>query len=405
MTRKNRVESLSLFLLIMLVITIFAPMLRHSINERTADYPNHIRRGITLYERGTIEIPHVVFAYSVMVTHALLRLHWAAAGFLVALVAYIALGIVLYRLYIRPLFGSRSHLGLSVVAIVLTLMLMLMSAVNLFTWSDSNLYFGYIMPSVYHSPTMTTMKPFSAAVFVLACGVFVNAERFNRPSVLVITALVTAIGCAAKPVYLMTLLPALALVTLYFIARKQYINWRLLLGGIVIPAGIVLTIQIFVLPNAQGGQFVVNPLGFYREIDAVIGARKGYSVLDSLPFTLLLSLLFPLTVYGVYFNKARRDLSLNLAWLSLFFGTVYLLFLVEGDRPQHGNFTWSAHSAAFILFAATLVFFIRQIYSSETGLQKLNPASLACTLTLSLHIVSGFVWYFSEISSPVITWW
>lgn len=404
MTHQKRVQLVSILLLITLIVLIFAPMVFHAVYERRADYPPHIFWSKILYETGSIESPHLLFAGSVILFHVLSRVEWASAGFMVAMVSNIALGVILYTVYFRPLFGGKSSYKFSILAILLTLTPMTVSAVNFFTQPEMNLYFGYILPRVYHNPTITLLEPFAVIGFLFACQAFLDCSGFNTRLGIFISAVVTILSCFAKPVYVIALLPALGIITGYRILYHCGIHWRLLFYGVILPAALSLLLQIILLPHYDGGQFTFEPLGFFREVDRTLGNQKGFSTLDSLPLTFLLSMLFPLAVYLGYFQRARRDLSLNLSWLTLFFGTLYLLFLVEGNRISDGNFGWSAQISMFILFVATTVFFVRQNYSPETGL-RLNSISWICLLTLALHLIGGAIWYYRELTSPTVMWW
>jgi hypothetical protein len=57
---------------------------------------------------------------------------------------------------------------------------------------------------------------------------------------------------------------------------------------------------------------------------------------------LVLSILFPLTVSSIYFDVARKDIVLGLAWVTFIIGAIYSYFFVEaGPVMLAGNFIWS----------------------------------------------------------------
>jgi hypothetical protein len=79
---------------------------------------------------------------------------------------------------------------------------------------------------------------------------------------------------------------------------------------------------------------------------------------------------------------------LQLAWLCFAAGALYTYGFVEKIGWANGNFVWSGYIAAFILFAASAFFVLRQIGSAASW-KSARTAALVCGLALALHALSG----------------
>jgi hypothetical protein len=104
---------------------------------------------------------------------------------------------------------------------------------------------------------------------------------------------------------------------------------------------------------------------------------------------LLLFIAFPLAVYIAYFRRARADLALNLAWLSMGAGVAITYLLVEVPGQSNGNFTWSGQIALLILFTISAGFLLRQPFRDNRG--RYSWQFVGCSLIFFAHVMSGLV--------------
>jgi hypothetical protein len=122
----------------------------------------------------------------------------------------------------------------------------------------------------------------------------------------------------------------------------------------------------------------------------------------------ILSILFPLIVYALYYKDASVDIGLNLAWLNFIFGAFYTYMLAEsGLRFQDGNFKWSGQVTLFILFIASVVFFLHQNAGWLSGRLEKKPddAFMVGVIVFGLHLVSGVLFYYLQLTQPANPWW
>lgn len=212
---------------------------------------------------------------------------------------------------------------------------------------------------------------------------------------------VTTIGLVvlatvAKPNYTLCLLPALALLVAVRLWHHQPIDW-LLLVGFVGPALAVLAWQ-YSLTYGSGSSIVFAPFAVFL----------SFTSANSLLPKLILSVLFPLGVYLLYFRAARRALYLNLCWVVFLVSLGFNYLLAEsGDRPYHANFAWGAQAALFILFVASARFWILQLREPrQPGLGRYQSGrAFLLAGILGLHLVSGLLWYYTQLTLGQTGWW
>lgn len=396
---------LPLLVLVVVTVLVFNPMLEKMRTDTTGDYPTHLRYVQEIQQDVRQLPPHPLFHLGTILVATLIPvLSITQAGLLLILAMYAISGLMIYRFYLSNAISGTINRPTAWLLSGLTLALMLVSAVTVFTWSARNLYFGYFVGNVYHNPTIVLLKPLALGLFLYALGVFSAQGHFHTRGAWAAAFVLTVLCGLAKPNYLIVLLPTLGLVTVYRLLKKQPVNWPLLLS-IALPAVVLLGLQFFMLPRwtqtavaTSDGKIAFAPLALFR----------AWGVFDKLIFLrIVMSVLFPIVVYAAYVRPARRDFSLNLAWLSTMIGIFYTLCFVEtGARLPAGNFGWSAQITIFILFVVSMSFFLRQIYDLETRRFRLNRTAGLCLAVFALHLISGLLWYATELTTASNAhWW
>ena len=92
---------------------------------------------------------------------------------------------------------------------------------------------------------------------------------------------------------------------------------------------------------------------------------SGYA--NHLGTKFVLSLLFPVGVYVLYFREARTSLRLNLSWLAFLVGASFTYLVAEKKRVLDGNFTWGAQVALFVLFVESVALVVRSTPVNSAG--------------------------------------
>ena len=227
------------------------------------------------------------------------------------------------------------------------------------------------------------MKPL-ALLSALYAAAFLRARAGRGASLLAIAAaaVATVAGSLAKPSFVMCLVPAVMVVAGWRLIRKESFDRRAVIFGLLAPAIAVLGVQY--LLSFSG---VAGPVEYQDSIGFAPFKVMGYFA-DGLAWKLALTILFPLSVYILYWPRARRDTALNLAFLLFVFGAGYAYLLAETVHWSAGNLIWSGYITAFVLFVFSALFYVRQVLSTPLD-KRVAIRHLVCLAFLILHVQSG----------------
>ncbi len=166
--------------------------------------------------------------------------------------------------------------------------------------------------------------------------------------------------------------------------RRLPVSLKELLAGLYFPAVAVLLWQFYITYSGYA-----PGTGAYH--DSIMWAPLKFMALVS-PAGLfpkfLLSICFPLLVSILYWKQACRDTMLVLAWLCFLFGGLYTYLLAERLYLGAGNMVWSGYIAAFLLFFASIAFWVRQIAPARRK-ERVPGKAIACGVAIGLHASSG----------------
>jgi hypothetical protein len=365
------------------------------------DYAEHARWARELAEQGLIQVPHPLFHVLTVVVRALLPLRladlvqpglaaaWADGSYVVAALVVgtastVALALVLHRRILKEAPGGGTEAEAWASA-GWALALLLVAPITIFTWPRHQLYLGYVAPNVFHSPTVTLLKP-------LALAWFWTVARPGREGGRgwVVAALLAGGATLAKPSFTVAVIPALGL----WLALARWLpravdGWAA--RASVVAGGAILVGQAWAR-GAGPALLCVAPL-------EVMGY---YSERWQMPLFLLLSIAFPLCVALARWAAARRDGPLMLAWLVFGIAAAYGYLLAEAEPNRgDGNWLWSGQVALFVLFAESVLFFRSRRPDGPPPTQRWRQA---CALAFALHLACGLVWYGAEVLQPH-AWW
>ena len=343
-------------------------------------------------------VPHFLFHLLVVVVNwigwegATQGLH--ASGLVVTSVCCGLFAIIAY-VVLRRSFDAAPSPRTSAIAAGLTLAVVMISPVTIFTWPD-NLYLGYIGLQVFHSPTQLVLRPIALVLFLCILRIFSDDRRSADAPLIAITTAATALSALAKPTYLPCLLPGVGLLFLYRLARGRAVDWRLVIVGLALPAVALLLWQFSLAYTGAGsGKILFMPF-------AVVAHHSDWLVPK-----FFLSLLFPLCAYALYFKEARTTVSVNLGWLVLFFGVSQMYLLAEsGRRMWHGNFLWGAQLSLLILVLMTTAFFVERLRDSFATPGGDRSIVKAATVggAFALHLVSGLYQSYARFTRDITSW-
>src|SRR5262249_12645286 len=115
-----------------------------------------------------------------------------------------------------------------------------------------------------------------------------------------------------------------------------------------------------------------------------------------------------LSVFSLYFREARRETYLVLSWVVFAVSLCFNYLLAEaGERFYHANFTWGAQAALLILFIASARFWVMQVRqpSQPVGAGERPWRTWLIGGILALHVISGLVWFSTQLAFGQPNWW
>jgi hypothetical protein len=434
---QHRRDIISLVVLEVLALIIFLPMMLRWIP--IGDYPAH--NGLALdFINNPAEflsnVPH--FLYHLLTAF----IYWlmgssdmGLAGAWTMLLCYIAVLWLLYWQFRQAMSESHSFFA-SLIAIFFAVSILLLTPISFFT--PKNLYFGYFTANVYHNPTINLVKPFTILIFFLSVQLFGREKSLSRWWILPF-ALLTFLSLIAKPSFMLAFVPSLGLICLFFLLRdwresfklllrpldilrgffgigkqaelprvlqSSFINWPVLLAGIVLPTFAVLYYQT--LTWTSSGGIGIEPFRLFNEWSIQYDENAN----KLLAFKFIMSSAFPLVVYLLHLPRTWRDFSFNLGWVFYFVSLAYAYLLVDYTDIDAGDWSWSAQLGIFMLYVVATIFLLQQ-YSKQlqtSGLKSYQWLTLTlCILIFGLHLIAGIHWYRLQMTEDVLVliyqWW
>lgn len=414
------------FILTVAIIVIVAiPLSSIYPYDPTLTYVWHIELAKKMAEDYTILSPHFLYQALVICVHYLAPfISFEIVGYyVVPLFTSAFLGIVVYQ-YISSEVKQLSSSYYDWVIAGASLVLLFVTPISFLTYP--RLYLGYIGITVYHSATTLLAKPLSLLIFIGVVKVL-KGSYSEPPKNILYLIVFTILSTLAKPSYIISLLPIVLVIIFYKFFIRDYAVCIPLILGLVAPSILVLAWQyIFTYQNEQtlilGGEssIIFAPLQVmsyfsksrYTEfsIDGFVPPNPqemkcqifGIIYSCDLLKDFFLSILFPLSVYIMYFNEAKKNIQLNICWLVFSMSVFYVYFLAEsGGRMYAGNFLWSGQLTLFVLFVVSTGFLLKkqdcQPINKEKSKQN-NQNSwyfnrfLTCVLLLGVHAFSGLVY-------------
>ena len=369
-------DFLRLGILFLLVIIIFTPSLivnifHHSMN----DYDLHLsfaRSLVSGEEIPAFTLAHPFWQAAVITTAKVLFISLEKAAAAVQLLGYLFLALVLY-LHFKEIFKKSSTL----LQTGLLISLLIAAPIFLLVFADHLYYLGYIGITTYHNPTINLLKPFALILLTYAVNL-VQGKSHNWKEILLVF-LSVVISTLVKPSFIICLIPALGILVLYRLYKKEFLDWRMLIIGMAIPSALILLGQYYITYLSDEPGVIFAPLA----------VMKFYS--DWLLLKLILSIWFPLLLAGSYFKDMLRDNTMRLTWLVFLFGLLYTYFIAEdGNRFQHGNFGWSGEISMFLLFVNS----VRYLAQKGLNFRELSIKQKFLWLgAFSPHVVCGIIYY------------
>ncbi len=393
LSRDQQVTNFRLHLItFILSVLTYAPIMWVAAAQDRPDYREHARENLKLVSGESSPVSHLLyFGASVFYANVIPRadISLPTVSFAAVMTFIVPLPLVILAFLKRM---SRNQIS---DRLLVALSLGLALAAPTMIW-PSEFMIGYLNSIVYHNPTLIALRLFAIPVSWFAVVAFAErgrqtmAERY-RMLLLCVALILTSI--MAKPSYIVALIPGCFAFAVWQLKQRRPVDWVLLIGGIMLPGLFLLNLQYnsVYVEHSNASKVAFGFLKFFEH----------HVPMAILPIRILFSLVFPLGVLLLYFNKARHDVNLMLSWVVFVVGALIALFVYEtGPRESHGNFVWTGYIVTFVLMYASLSFVIEQAVAELRagsrrgvfGLPESDKVRIALFL-FGLHVISGFIYY------------
>ncbi|MBP5624863.1 MAG: hypothetical protein J6X36_08350 [Lachnospiraceae bacterium] len=246
-------------------------------------------------------------------------------------------------------------------------------------------YIGYQNANMWHNSTYIVMRVCAVATLILFVDMYV--QKPDTAEKLVFFSIMLAVTTAFKPSFATVFCPFMALLLLYdWIIKKEKFMRIFTRALTVVPSLFVIVIESKVFFGAETGNG-------YEIAPFVALSERG----DHPKAALILSILFPLTVFIVHITDFYKDkiyCSSLVIWLM---GFLLVFFLREtGSRSGDGNFLWGYSIALFVLFTASALKVLKDIKIHGFFKDKniiFDLYVIASIVLFLWHVISG-IWYF-----------
>ena len=381
-------------LLLLLSLIVYLPVMSHA-SKAEVDFVTHIRHAQRL-PNSTYYVNHVLFHGIFLSIHqvapSVARTDAALAAILLVM---LPVPLMVFALLRKAAGDSLSITVLIAISLALTIVAPITIWLNKFM-------LGYINPIVYHNPTSITARLFVIPLSLLAFRIFQAQPYLNlnqRVFIALLSATLLLLSILAKPSYAFALLPGCCLFALWRVFRRKRVDWLLLIGGFCIPGSVLLGLFYLLAYTSAESDSGIR-IGVFTFVHHWIPTWR-------IPIQFLLSLVFPLAVFALYFERARRNLYLIMCWI-IFVSSVVPFYILyeEGPRISYGHFVWGSYHAVFLLMFASLLFLVKQ-HARESqsrssdfslfGLGISRKVAIAM-LAFGLHLLSGINYYYRFIT-------
>jgi len=341
---------------------------------------------------GTITTPHFIYPMLVAVASMILpSLSYTILGAGIVLFFQLLLADVLWKCWNEVIPKSTWKL----LAVALTLAVLTVAPVNLFTMSKHDMYFGYIGITVYHNPTIAICRPIALMHFVMFAKGLTGQKVTTRQIMYCFVTIVLA--TLMKPNYATVIVPVAALYCVVPIYRKDYREFRFIATGTLLPGILVLGWQFLFTYTSGSGDMGQSHIIF---APLVVYANRSVHLFPKF----ILSTVFPLSVLMLYGKQVIKDRYCLMGILMFIAGAAQAYLLAEsGSRMYDGNFLWSAQLGLFLWFFVSMRFVIMRFIKEPTT-RHWSPGSIIVGVAFALHLTSGIMWYVHETLSPGVYW-
>lgn len=364
-------------------------------NGYPSDIMAHIGHAKHLFPLHEFEVSYPMWHMIVYGTSVLFDVSMKQSAVIVNALIIVILAITIFNIIRFTLKDELTELSVNqkeCVFLAMTVFLMTASAVYV-PFFNKFLYIGQGNSGVWHSVTLFMVKPL-AFLSVFSVALYFDSKKLKWAVVAMTSAL---LSIYAKPSFIIAFLPAIYLSLPIFVMQEKELNIVQVFSRFVEMIKCFRREVFFVLVLsllsilAIWGQYTIlySDVNTSKVVFDFLGVWSSYT--SNVAVSFMLTYLFPLAVFFLVKDKDNKayTLSLVMTLVSVF---LFSVFAEEGPRYAHGNFGWSQQISVQILFAFSLIEFVRH-YNILDDCRK-----YILSMALSMHMVSG-IFYVIKISN------
>jgi hypothetical protein len=308
------------------------------------------------------------------------------SALIVIITSYLATFFILY-FHFKDNEYSKYDQKLSKIALVFASIVLMVGPISVFSYPDRQ-YMAYFNGNPYHNPTYLLMRPFALLFFISSLK---NVYEKRGLLEIVFGSVFLFLTSIAKPSFTLSIVPSILLVLALRWSSIKKINYKFVSIAIILTSLIVLISQFIIMYTGERGDRVI-----FSPFEAILIYVKD---VPTVLFSGLLSIVFPLVITIIYWQKIKLEFSFQLAWANFLLSLPFAYLLTEEIDMGSVNFWWTPMIAVFILFLVTLKIFLGQVHEQKfEGKEKIIKVYFP-SLILIAHIICGVVYYVSSIFS------
>lgn len=347
------------------------------------DYKIHLDI-IEKYVNGSFHIPHPGFHIS-----AYYLSHWLSIPLISFIPIYISsifvLTVILSKkllIFLSP--GLKHSYLYTIFAILINIVIAIY-----FPYFNPNKYLGQWSPNIWHSPTMTLLKPFAMLGTIGISLLLMDKKNYSINSFVLIS-FYLLLGTYIKPSFIICLIPAVFIYLIIF--HSKNFHFYLKVFYIISPSILLLIFQFLATYTLKDTESY-----FHDSIKITwFGVFKLYS--NNIAISTLLVLAFPLSVLLVLRKKIMDNKILVFSWILCIISLLQAGLLAEKEKFGQGAFIFGYIICLFILFIVSFCEYLNMIMYKKTSVKNL----IGIGVIFLLHSISGIL-YMNDLlkSGPI----
>lgn len=269
---------------------------------------------------------------------------------------------------------------------------------------NENRHLGLFASGVWHNSSLIAMK-LMAVIFLIQISYLLNKLNNNISLTLsdyLLFTLTAFISTWVKPNLTFVIYPALGIMALIlFLKNRKLLKQLVLLLCTSIPLVIILIVQAKIMyPTGNTNESIAFEPFYIINIYYNAHHLPMFAAFLGVMFQ---SFLFPLAALPLLYKHLKETSMYLFVWISSIIAVTEAIVLVEtGWRKHHGNWTWGALAATFLLFLVTLEYLIRitpEIWKNGNFVKKF--ILIFAYIALLVHAVYGFIYMHLILNSVI----